>query len=72
MRGLIASRRRELTEGPKRDLTGGDNKQGTSEHRDVFRLMLEASEQEGKYALDDDELVSTILHETARNKNAGY
>ncbi|EKM52487.1 uncharacterized protein PHACADRAFT_186631 [Phanerochaete carnosa HHB-10118-sp] len=56
LRELIASRRRELTEGPKRDSSEGDDERDTSDQRDVFRLMLEASEQEGEYALNDAEL----------------
>ncbi|EKM52492.1 uncharacterized protein PHACADRAFT_100698, partial [Phanerochaete carnosa HHB-10118-sp] len=59
MRELIASRRRELVEGPKQDSKGSEDGPDTSEYRDVFRIMLEASEQERKHALNDEELVFT-------------
>lgn len=58
MNQLIVSRRTELANGMTSEYT--------DEHTDVFRLMLEASENEGKYALSDEELVRyrflRILH----------
>lgn len=47
MHDLIEARRRELTAG------------GVSSN-DVLSLMIQASENEGKYAMDDSELVSII------------
>lgn len=48
MNQLIMSRRSELANGMTSEYTDG--------HTDVFRLILEASENEGKYALSDEEL----------------
>jgi cytochrome P450 len=52
MQALIKSRREELSV---------DKNQEDQERKDLFRVMLRASEGEGQLRMTDDELVSSTL-----------